>query len=65
MIDMHVSSAMAEVMIGRPDAALTVIAALDDHDLQFMDGTDVRVLAHLDSATSAQPLSTFANTPSE
>ncbi len=45
--DMQVSSAMVEVLIGRPEAALTVIAALDDHDLQFGDGTDVRVLAHL------------------
>ncbi|MEX0847767.1 MAG: adenylate/guanylate cyclase domain-containing protein [Ilumatobacteraceae bacterium] len=47
MVDMAVSSAMAEVMLGRPEVALTVIEALDDYDLQFMDGTDVRVLAHL------------------
>ncbi len=47
MIYMSVESAMAEVMIGRPDVALTTVAALDEYDLPTMDGTDVRALAHL------------------
>ena len=47
MLDMMVDSAMAEVMIGRPDAALTTIAGLDEYDLPTMDGTNVRALAHL------------------
>ncbi len=47
ILDMQVNSAMAEVIVGRPDDALTTIAGLDDCDLPYMDGTDVRALAHL------------------
>ena len=47
MIDMMVSAAMAELLTGRPDAALTTIAALDEHDLPYMDGIEVRALVHL------------------
>lgn len=46
-VDMTVSAAMSEVLLGRPDTALAMVAKLDAYDLPFMDGTDVRALAHL------------------
>lgn len=47
VIDMTVNAAMAEVLLGRPGAALAIVAKLHDYDLPFMDGTDVRALAYL------------------
>jgi predicted ATPase len=42
-----VSAAIADVMLGQPETALVTVAQLDEFDLPFMDGTEVRVLAHL------------------
>jgi predicted ATPase/class 3 adenylate cyclase len=42
-----VAAAVADVMLGQPETALAAVAPLDELDLPFMDGTEVRVLAHL------------------
>jgi predicted ATPase/class 3 adenylate cyclase len=42
-----VAAAVADVMLGQPETALATVAPLDELDLPFMDGTEVRVLAHL------------------
>ena len=42
-----VTAAMSEVLLGQPKAALVTVAQLDQFDLPFVDGTEVRALAHL------------------
>ncbi len=42
-----VTAAMSEVLLGQPKAALLTVAQLDRLDLPFVDGTEVRALAHL------------------
>ena len=42
-----VGVAIAEVLLAQPRAALATVAQLDEFDLPFQDGTEVRALAHL------------------
>jgi hypothetical protein len=42
-----VTAAMSEVLLGQPKAALVTVAQLDQFDLPFVDGTEVRAFAHL------------------
>ncbi len=42
-----VAAAVSEVLLGQPGTALATVAQLDEFDLPFMDGSEVRALAHL------------------
>ena len=42
-----VAAALSEVLLGHPEAALVTVEQLDELDLPFMDGTEVRAFAHL------------------
>ena len=40
-------AALAEVLLGQPEMALATVAQLDQFDLPFLDGSEVRAHAHL------------------
>ncbi len=45
--DFVISAGVSEVLLGQPTAALVTVAQLDEFGRPFMDGTEVRALAHL------------------
>ena len=52
-----VAAAVSEILLGQPETALVTVTQLDEFDLPFMDGTEVRALAHLalgDTETALQ-----------
>jgi predicted ATPase len=57
-MELLLGQSLADVLLGRPQVAIAALAQLDDLDLPFNDGNDVRALAHLalgdhDAAESA------------
>ena len=45
--DVLVTIAVCEVLLGRPESALTTVSKLDAYEFPFLDGTEVRALAFL------------------
>ena len=47
LMEFLLGQSLADVLLGRPQVAIAALAQLDDLDLPFNDGNDVRALAHL------------------
>ena len=47
MTEWVLQQSLADVLLGQPRVALSTLAQLDDLDLPYNDGNDVRALAHL------------------
>ena len=63
MTEQVCAQSMAEMLLGQPELALVTVAQLENLDLAFNDGNDVRALAHLalgDTDTAVASIRRFA-----